>query len=394
MILKHPPKKPAKSTSKTRKSAGGVALEQAKEPSSQKHEIVLDGKVGRLDKILSQSLSAQGTEVSRARLQKLIVQGAVCVNGKVADDISYKLRGAQTITLEIPQATDAQPRAQKIKLDVVYEDKDLLVINKPAGMVVHPAAGNLDGTLVNALLAHCGKSLSGIGGVKRPGIVHRLDKDTSGLMVVAKHDKAHQGLSQQFSGENGKTLSRVYNAFIWGAPDTKRGTITGDIGRSETNRKKMALVSYGKHATTHFEVLQSYAPTPDAEGFGAVIKKNKSARKENKAPFAALIQCVLETGRTHQIRVHLAHIGNSIIGDELYGNAKGCKQRAQSQLKKLAGDDHTAISSPYSPLNFKRQALHAKQLSFIHPVSGKEMTFEAPLPKDMQKLSEILGKFI
>ncbi|NDE91600.1 MAG: RluA family pseudouridine synthase, partial [Alphaproteobacteria bacterium] len=284
---------------------------------SQKHELSLNGEAGRLDKVVTSLLP----DVSRARLQKLIGEGALLVNGKPVTDVAHKLRGAEVITLEIPEAADAKPKAQRIKLDIVYEDDDLLVINKPAGMVVHPAAGNLDGTLVNALLAHCGKSLSGIGGVKRPGIVHRLDKDTSGLMVVAKHDAAHQGLSEQFSGENGKTLSRVYQAFIWGAPSPKRGTITGDIGRSETNRKKMALVNHGKHAITHYEVLETYAPAADAEGFGGVVRKNKSARKENKAPFASLIQCVLETGRTHQIRVHLAHIGNSVLGDALYGNA-------------------------------------------------------------------------
>jgi len=351
------------------------------------------GEAGRLDKIASRLLP----DVSRARLQKLIAEGAVHVNGKPVSDVAYKLKGAEIITLEIPESIDAKPKAQKIKLDIVYEDKDLLVVNKPAGMVVHPAAGNLDGTLVNALLAHCGKSLSGIGGVKRPGIVHRLDKDTSGLMVVAKHDKAHQGLSEQFAhnspplagGVGGgvqKTLCRIYQAFIWGAPSTKRGTITGDIGRSETNRKKMALVSHGKHAVTHFEVLETYAPEPDEEGFGKIVRKNKSARKENKAPFAALIQCTLETGRTHQIRVHLAHIGNSIVGDALYGNAKGCKQRALSTLKKFYGDDEKKLGVI---TEFPRQALHAKSLSFIHPVSGKTLNFEVDLPKDMQQLLKL-----
>lgn len=354
---------------------------------TEKHEISLEGQTGRLDKVASSLLP----DVSRARLQKLIGEGALFVNGKAVTDVAHKLRGTEIITLEIPEAEDAKPRAQKIKLDIVYEDKDVLVINKPAGMVVHPAAGNLDGTLVNALLAHCGKSLSGIGGVKRPGIVHRLDKDTSGLMVVAKHDKAHQGLSDQFSGENGKTLSRIYQAFIWGAPSTKRGTIQGDIGRSETNRKKMALVSHGKHAITHFEVLQTYAPAADETGFGSVVRKNKSARKENKAPFAALVQCELETGRTHQIRVHLAHIGNSIIGDALYGNAKGSKQRALSTLQKLyQGDEKKLLLLS----DFPRQALHAKALSFLHPITGKEMSFEVDLPDDMQKLGTMLSKAV
>lgn len=370
---------------------------------TQKHEITLEGQSGRLDKVTSALLP----DVSRARIQKLIEEGALTVNGKSVTDVAHKLRGTETIALEIPEAVDAKPRAQKIKLDIVYEDKDVLVINKPAGMVVHPAAGNLDGTLVNALLAHCGKSLSGIGGVKRPGIVHRLDKDTSGLMVVAKHDKAHQGLSEQFGdaaqsrlgeallykGEaqssRAKTLRRVYQAFIWGAPSTKRGTITGDIGRSDTNRKKMALVSHGKHAITHFEVLETYAPPADETGYGAVVRKNKSARKENKSPFAALIQCELETGRTHQIRVHLAHIGNSIVGDALYGNAKGSKQRALSTLEKLYKGDKKKLSLL---ADFPRQALHAKALSFLHPITGEEMTFEVALPKDMQQLHGLLGK--
>lgn len=351
---------------------------------TQKHEISLSGQAGRLDKVASALLP----DVSRARLQKLISEGALTVNGKPVTDVAHKLRGAEIIALEIPESQDAKPRAQKIKLDIVYEDKDVLVINKPAGMVVHPAAGNLDGTLVNALLAHCGKSLSGIGGVKRPGIVHRLDKDTSGLMVIAKHDKAHQGLSDQFSGENGKTLSRVYQAFIWGAPSTKRGTITGDIGRSEINRKKMTLVRHGKHAITHFEVLETYAPAPDEAGFGSVVRHKKSTRKENKAPFAALIKCELETGRTHQIRVHLAHIGNSILGDALYGNAKGSKQRGLSTLAKIYDDEKKlSILS-----DFPRQALHAKALSFLHPITGKKMSFETELPDDMEELHALLGK--
>lgn len=353
-------------------------------------QITLHEQTGRLDKILSSELP----ELSRARLQKLICEGAVSVNGTIITDVAHKLKGAETITLDIPKAVEATPKAQRITLDIAYEDKDLLVINKPAGMVVHPAAGNLDGTLVNALLAHCGKSLSGIGGVKRPGIVHRLDKDTSGLMVVAKNDAAHHGLSEQFSGENGKTLSRIYHAFIWGAPSTQRGTITGDIGRSDTNRKKMAVVnrngvSRGKHAVTHFEVLETYAPQADEEGYGKIVRKNKSARKENKSPFAALIQCTLETGRTHQIRVHLSHIGNSIIGDALYGNARGCKQRAVSMLQKICPDDDETLALL---TDFPRQALHAKSLSFIHPVTGKPMTFESELPDDMQQLLTLFGR--
>lgn len=352
---------------------------------SQKHMISLKGEAGRLDKIASSLLP----DISRARLQKLIMDGALAVNGKTVTDVAHKLKGAETLTLDIPDAVDATPRAQKIKLDIVYEDDDLIVINKPAGMVVHPAAGNLEGTLVNALLAHCGKSLSGIGGVKRPGIVHRLDKDTSGLMVVAKHDAAHQGLSEQFSDKtSGKTLSRIYHAFIWGAPDVKRGTIQGDIGRSDTNRKKMALVSHGKHAITHYEILETYAPPIEDAGFGGVIRKNKSARKENRAPFAALIQCVLETGRTHQIRVHMAHIGHSVLGDALYGNAKGCKQRALSTLQKLYGDDEKKLAIV---TGFPRQALHAKALSFIHPITRKKLSFEVDLPADMQALQTLLS---
>jgi 23S rRNA pseudouridine1911/1915/1917 synthase len=368
---------------------------------SNQTNMTLDGQKGRMDKVLAALLP----DLSRARLQKLIEEGTVLVNGIAVTSTSHKLKGAEEIQLTIPEAVDAKPRAQKIKLDIVFEDEHLLVINKAVGMVVHPAAGNLDGTLVNALLAHCGKSLSGIGGVKRPGIVHRLDKDTSGLMVVAKHDKAHHGLSEQFAGH---VLSRTYHAVIWGGPYNKRGTITGAIGRSPTNRKKMAMVSNGKHAITHYQILESFLPEPDADvimaatadtsanagaaerrlsdkNFG-IIRARKSTKKDNKNPIASLIQCDLETGRTHQIRVHLSHMGHSIIGDPLYGNAKGCRQRAESQLKKSSRE----IPAEHSPLTFPRQALHAAALQFIHPISGKEMRFEAPMPDDMVGLIAVL----
>jgi 23S rRNA pseudouridine1911/1915/1917 synthase len=292
---------------------------------------------GRLDKVLIALLP----DFSRARLQALIKSGQLKVDGKVQKLPSHKLKGGEKLELSVPAPLPAKPRAQKIPLDVIYEDAHLLVINKPAGLVVHPAAGHGEGTLVNALIAHCGKSLSGIGGEARPGIVHRLDKDTSGLMVVAKNDIAHRGLSEQFSGHK---LARIYHAFVWGIPRFKNGKIEGAIGRSPANRKKMAITKNGKDAVTHYTV---------EEAFGA-----KAARLSLK----------LETGRTHQIRVHLAHLGHGVIGDPLYGKGKSPK------------------------VDFARQALHAAELHFTHPVTKKAMKFEAPLPEDMKELIAVLRK--
>ncbi|MFY9287664.1 MAG: RluA family pseudouridine synthase, partial [Alphaproteobacteria bacterium] len=256
------------------------------------------------------------------------------------------VKESEHYSILIPPPEPAQPEAQDIELDVVFEDKDLLVINKPAGMVVHPAPGNRDQTLVNALLAHCGKSLSGIGGVARPGIVHRLDKDTSGLMVVAKNDAAHQALTAQFSD---RSLSRIYQAVVWGAPTPKTGKIEVPIGRHARDRKKQAVTSRGKTALTYYTVLENFS-------------------------LASLVECKLATGRTHQIRVHLAHIKHPVIGDPVYGANK----------TRMKGNEELCT--------FPRQALHAAQLQFIHPRSKKSLRFLAKLPKDMADLLKALRR--
>ncbi len=289
--------------------------------------------------------------LSRARIQQLIKQGMVTCGGKPVNDPNRKPKVGETYAITLPPPEPATPEPQKIKLDIVYEDKDLLVINKPAGMVVHPAAGNRDKTLVNALLAHCGKSLSGIGGVARPGIVHRLDKDTSGLMVVAKNDMAHQALTRQFAD---RSLSRVYNALVWGLPNPLAGAIEGAIGRHPRARQKMAVVARGgKPALTHYKVVKNY---------GGV---------------ASLVECKLATGRTHQIRVHMAHIKHPVVGDPVYGRRRFSAGKAQNHAEK-------GIVGLLEGMN--RQALHAAEIRFIHPRTGKTMTFKAPLPEDMAGL--------
>ncbi len=307
----------------------------------------------RLDKVLARLAPS----LSRARLQALIEAGHVTAEGKVFDDCSAKIKGGESFIVTVPPAEEAQPRPQNIKLDIVYEDKDLLVINKSSYMVVHPAAGNPDGTLVNALLAHCGDELSGIGGVKRPGIVHRLDKETSGLMVVAKNDAAHQGLSEQLSS---RKLKRVYQAIVWGAVTPRTGRIETNIGRSKTNRKKMAvLATAGKEAVTDYKVL---------ENFGTL---------------ASLVECRLQTGRTHQIRVHMAHIRHWLVGDPLYG---------RSSVQKFLRLQKTGETLMEALRAFPRQALHAAQLEFIHPISQNKVSLRAPLPEDMQGLLKKLKK--
>ena len=299
----------------------------------------------RLDRILADHVPA----LSRSRLKNLIETGRVSIAGETITEPGYRVKPGQVVTLVIPPPVDETPRAQPIPLQVAYEDDDLIVVDKPAGLVVHPAPGNPDRTLVNALLAHCGASLSGIGGVRRPGIVHRLDKDTSGLMVAAKHDVAHQGLSAQFAT---RRLSRIYNALVWGVPGPQ-GRIEGAIGRDPRNRKRMAVrTSGGKPALTRYRVL-----------------KSPSARW-------SLVECRLETGRTHQIRVHMAHIGHPLLCDALYG---GARRRGQGE--------HLRAALALCP----RQALHAARLAFVHPVSGAELAFESPLPADMQALIAALS---
>ncbi|MEL6877117.1 MAG: RluA family pseudouridine synthase [Pseudomonadota bacterium] len=300
----------------------------------------------RLDKAL-----ADATELSRARVQALIAEGHVQVDGAAATSPSAKVAAGASFQIDVPAAAEAEALPQDIPLDVAFEDEHLIVVNKPAGMVVHPAAGNPDGTLVNALLHHCSGQLSGIGGVARPGIVHRIDKDTSGLLVVAKSDAAHEGLARQFADHS---LHRRYLAICGGHPSPKEGTIAERIGRSDTNRKKMAVLdkkaSRGKHAVTHYKVLKRFESS-------------------------ALIECRLETGRTHQVRVHCASIGHALLGDPLYGKTpKPLKFLLQSQ-------------------QFTRQALHAAELGFLHPISGENMRFSADLPEDMRELIDELERF-
>jgi 23S rRNA pseudouridine1911/1915/1917 synthase len=296
----------------------------------------------RLDRLVADAVA----ELSRERVKALIGQGHLTVDGKIILDPSEKKWAGHSFTLSVPLPVEGPAKPQDIPLDVVFEDAHLIIVNKPAGLVVHPAAGHPDGTLVNALLHHCAGQLSGIGGVTRPGIVHRIDKDTSGLMVAAKTDAAHEGLSRLFAAHD---IERRYLAIVHGLPIPAKATITGNIGRSSTDRKKMALVEdgHGKHAITHYEVLE-------------------------RLRGASLVSCTLETGRTHQVRVHMTSLGHSLIGDPLY----------QSRRKKSA--------SGRGQLAFDRQALHAESLGFVHPVTGEKMRFSCNLPDDMQELFSML----
>ncbi len=310
---------------------------------------------GRLDKALATAFP----EVSRARFQALIAEGAVTVEGVPVSEARHPVKEGALLEAAIPEAAPAAPQPEAMALDIVHEDKDLIVIDKPAGLVVHPGAGHEGGTLVNALIAHCGDSLSGIGGVKRPGIVHRLDKDTSGLLAVAKNDAAHRGLSEQFAahGRDGR-LERSYLAIVWGVPERRRGTIAAAIGRSSANRQKMA-VSRGagaREAVTHYEVLEELG----------------------SPPVASLVRCQLETGRTHQIRVHMAHIGHPLLGDAAYGAGY------RSSIRKLPSAAQDALGA------LNRQALHAISLGFAHPRTGRALRFESPPSADFAKLLKAL----
>ena len=313
----------------------------------------------RLDRVLASLLP----DLSRSRLAALIDQGAVTHGDRTIRDANHRVKGGETYALTRPLAAPATPRGQDIPLKVIYEDKDLIVIDKPAGLVVHPAAGNPDGTLVNALIAHCGASLMGIGGEQRPGIVHRLDKDTSGLLVAAKTERAMGSLAKQFANH---TIERAYHAVVWGAPRAGDGVIEGQIGRNPFDRKRMAVLrGGGKLARTRYRVL---------ERFGAQ-KQNEGPR-----PFASLIECRLETGRTHQIRVHLTHLGHPLIGDPSYGRARQAP-RPKTPAETVA---FAAASQ------FPRQALHAYVLGFQHPSLHKTMRFESPWPADFADLVRAL----
>ena len=306
----------------------------------------------RLDRFLAERPETAAAHISRSRIKALLEDGRVAVDGHETRDASRKLAAGQTAAFELPPPEPAEPKGEDIPLDVVFEDDHLLVIDKPAGLVVHPASGHQNGTLVNALIAHCGESLSGIGGVKKPGIVHRIDKDTTGLLVVAKTDAAHLGLSRLFADHGRKLhLVREYRAFVWGAPDRARGTIDAPIGRHATHRERMAVVhaERGKEAITHWETMETY---------GA----------------ASLLACQLETGRTHQIRVHLASLGHPLIGDSTYG--AGFKTKSA-----LLGETARAAVA-----SLGRQALHAASLGFEHPVTKEELLFESPLPADLEAL--------
>ena len=290
----------------------------------------------RLDRALADAVPT----LSRERLKVLIASGAVTRDGQMVRDPAKRAAAGDRLSVTVPLPTLPHNEAQDIPLVVAYEDEHLIVIDKPAGLVVHPAAGNLDGTLVNALLHHCDGSLSGIGGVARPGIVHRIDKDTSGLMVAAKTDRAHEGLARQFHDHS---IDRRYRAIVGGLPRPSEGKVDAPLARSATNRKKIAIVQGGKRAVTHFRTMQTLRD-------------------------AALVECRLETGRTHQVRVHMASIGHALLGDPVYGRTKG----AQKALLETLG--------------LRRQALHAAHLGFIHPVKSTALAFDSDMPADMQEL--------
>ena len=297
----------------------------------------------RLDRALADALPT----LSRERLKALIRSGAVETRGAAVRDPALKVKGGEALRVAVPEPTPAHNEAQDIPLTIVFEDDHLLVVDKPAGLVVHPAAGNLDGTLVNALLHHCAGKLSGIGGVARPGIVHRIDKDTSGLLVVAKTDVAHEGLAKQFAAHS---IDRRYLAILSGVPKSSGGIVDAPLARSATNRKKIAIVEggRGKRAVTHWKRLD-------------ILRD------------AALVECRLETGRTHQVRVHMASIGHPLLGDPVYGRA---------------GKTHSKL---LSELGFHRQALHAAELGFTDPVTKNRLSFSSPMPADMQELKRALG---
>jgi 23S rRNA pseudouridine1911/1915/1917 synthase len=310
----------------------------------------------RLDRVLALRVA----ELSRSRLKALILAGQVSIKGAPIRDPAYHVAAGDTITIEVPEAAAAEPSGEDIALDIVYEDDDIIVIDKPKGLVVHPAAGHETGTLVNALIAHCGASLSGIGGVKRPGIVHRLDKDTTGLMVAAKNDLAHQSLTAQFA-DHGRTgeMRRGYMAVVWGVPNRQRGTVEAPIDRHPHAREKMAVRGGGREAVTHWEVQETF-------------------NGRDGKPVAALLACQLETGRTHQIRVHLAHTGHPLMGDSVYG------PHFKTKASHLGPQGQAALSA------LGRQALHAYLLTLKHPKTGAILEWISDLPEDLILLRDAL----
>ncbi len=311
----------------------------------------------RIDRFLANAFSVDQEPLSRSRIKALILDHQLSENGSTVSDPSAPVKSGATYTLTLLPPVDATPKGEDLPLDVLFEDDHIIVINKPAGLVVHPAPGSLTGTLVNALIAHCGESLTGIGGVLRPGIVHRLDKDTSGVMIAAKTAMAHANLTNMFASHD---LDRRYQALVWGNEIDRDGTVDAPLGRSNFDRKKQAVKSKGRHAITHWHTLRCFPP------------------------FAALLECRLETGRTHQIRVHMAHIGRSIIGDPLYGRAPRAGQMP----------DVTARTCLAQLRSFGRQALHAAHLGFAHPVTGEALCFTSQPPDDMQSLIQIMDDAI
>ncbi len=324
---------------------------------------VTEGFGERIDRWL-----AERTGHSRTQIKALIKEGALTIGDQVMDDPTHKVVEGEVIALVPPPVKDAEPEAEDIPLDILFEDEHLIVVNKPAGLVVHPAAGNWSGTLVNALLHHCKDSLSGIGGVARPGIVHRLDKDTSGVMVVAKHDESHRGLRRYFSVHD---IERRYLALVHADPRPASGTIEIPIARSRSNRLKRELdLDFkrpdAREAVTHYKRLEAYG-----EGRGKVAGE----------PVASLVQCTLETGRTHQIRVHMSGCGHPLIGDRLYGKAG---------VAGLQGSDDITVQAREAIRAFRRQALHAAILGFEHPITGDDLSFETDPPEDFQALRSVL----
>lgn len=308
-----------------------------------------DGGGKRIDKWLAANISV----ISRSKAQWLLEHHYINVNGALCTASSTKMKLGDTVRATLPRAPVTEILPVNLPLSVVYEDDQLLVLNKAAGMAVHPAPGHYDDTLVNALLYYCGHELSAIGGEARPGIVHRLDKDTSGLIVVAKNDQAHRRLAAQLED---RSLTRIYHALVWGAPNPMSGTIRAAVARSPQNRQKMAIVDDGRDATTHYKTLKH------------LHEKNVS-----------FIACKLETGRTHQIRIHMTHKGHPLLGDEVYG------RQSHSRTSRLPEETRALLE------HFKRQALHAAHMGFIHPVSGEKMTFHAPWPEDMRNIGLSLG---
>lgn len=319
----------------------------------------------RLDRFLSEALP----ELSRSRAKTLIKEGAVSLNGKMAHDPKAGVSPGETYKLDMPDPVPATPEPEDIPLDILFEDEHLILVNKPSGMAVHPAPGSWQGTLVNALLHHCAGELPGIGGVERPGIVHRIDKGTTGVLVVAKTEPAHAGLSKLFKTHD---IDRTYLAITRGAPRPLVGTVDMRIARSTADRKKMAVIrdeesEDGRHAVTHYKAKETFGELDKGAGL----------------PAAALIECRLETGRTHQIRVHMAHIGAPLIGEPTYGRQRGIK---------AYGSGEAFIDATTRARQFDRQALHAASLGFVHPVTGENVFAEAPLPPDMDGLLSALRK--